>query len=252
MRFQPDTGVDCVVVPALNYGERADDTMIDMLVLHYTGMKDEQEALDRLTCKESGVSCHYFVFEDGKTAQLVPEALRAWHAGKSSWHGCGDINSHSIGIEIANPGHEHGYRPFPEVQISSVIALCKDIVSRHEISPINLVAHSDIAPMRKEDPGELFPWKQLHEAGLGHFVEAEPISGGRFFQLGDSGDPVSALQQLLALHGFDVAKTGNYDDVTQACVRAFQRHYRAGRVDGIADVSTIATLHKSLKALSIS
>lgn len=221
-----------------------------MLVLHYTGMKDERESLEWLTCEESSVSCHYFIFENGKIVQSVPEALRAWHAGASSWHGRGDINSHSIGVEIANPGHEHGYRPFPETQISSVIALCRDIVSRHEIAARNLVAHSDIAPMRKEDPGELFPWRELHEAGLGHFVEPEPISGGRFFQLGDSGEPVAALQELLALHGYAVIKSGNYDEVTQACVSAFQRHYRAGRVDGIADVSTIGTLHKSLKALT--
>ncbi len=233
----------------MNHGKRADDTSIDMLVLHYTGMKDEQEALQWLACKESGVSAHYFVFEDGKVVQMVPEHRRAWHAGKAFWHGKRDINSHSIGIEIANPGHEHGYRPFPDIQISSAIALCRDIADRHGITPKNVVAHSDIAPDRKQDPGELFPWAQFHASGLGHFVEAEAISGGRFFQFGDSGEPVAALQEMLALHGFEVEKSGNFDEATQACIHAFQRHYRPERVDGIADVSTIATLHKSLDAL---
>jgi N-acetylmuramoyl-L-alanine amidase len=252
LNFPADTTLDCEIRPAANFGERRGRAPVDMLVLHYTGMKDENEALDWLLSADSSVSCHYFIFEDGRIVQTVPEALRAWHAGAAGWRGHSDINSRSVGIEIANPGHEHGYRPFPDIQMEAVIRLCRDIVTRRDIEPRNLVAHSDIAPMRKQDPGELFPWKRLSEAGLGHFVEAEPVSGGRFFQLGDSGDPVAALQEMLALHGYEIGITGVFDEITRACISAFQRHFRQERVDGVADVSTIATLHKSLQALMVS
>lgn len=251
MTFPADTKLACEVRPAANASERRGGAPVDMLVLHYTGMKDENDALDWLVSANSKVSCHYFIFEEGRIVQTVPETLRAWHAGAAGWRGHSDINSRSIGIEIANPGHEHGYRPFPDIQMEAVIELCRDIVGRRGIEPRNLVAHSDIAPMRKQDPGELFPWKRLSEAGLGHFVEAEPVSGGRFFQLGDSGDPVAALQKMLALHGYEIGITGEFNEITQACVSAFQRHFRPERIDGVADTSTIATLHKSLQALTI-
>ena len=149
-----------------------------MLVLHYTGMEREERALKWLCDPESSVSCHYLVFEDGRVAQLVDEADRAWHAGKSFWAGETDINSRSIGIEIANPGHQYGYSGFPDAQMDAVIALCREILGRHPIPPQRVLAHSDIAPARKEDPGELFPWDRLHAEGIGHWVLPEPIGRG--------------------------------------------------------------------------
>ena len=153
-------------VSSPNFGKRAEGKRIDMLILHYTGMASAERALKWLCDPESSVSAHYFVFEDGRVVQLVDEKDRAWHAGKSFWAGETDINSCSLGIEVANPGHEFGYRPFPDGQIDAVTRLCLDLVRRHPIPPERVLAHSDVAPMRKEDPGELFPWGRLHEAGI--------------------------------------------------------------------------------------
>ena len=219
-----------------------------MLVLHYTGMPDEGEALQRLCNPLAEVSAHYMVFENGHVLQLVPEARRAWHAGVGSWVGETDINSCSIGIEIANPGHEGGLPPFGEAQIASVIGLCRDIVLRWAIRPERVLAHSDVAPGRKRDPGERFPWMRLHDAGIGHLVRAAPIRDGRFFARGEEGQPIAALQSMLALYGYGVAITGLFDEATEAVVAAFQRHFRPERVDGIADASTIATLHDLIGA----
>lgn len=246
--FAPDfAGADVVESP--NFGARAGGRVPDMLILHYTGMPTAQGALDWLTRSESEVSSHYFVFEDGRIVQLVPEAARAWHAGKSAWQGGADINSASIGIEIANPGHPGGLPDFPPAQIAAVIALCRDITVRHAIPPQRVLAHSDVAPVRKIDPGEKFPWATLAASGVGHWVEPGPIGGGRFFQRGDSGRPVEAMQAMLVLFGYDVPVSGAYCDRTRGVVEAFQRHYRQERVDGIADASTIDTLHRLLKAL---
>lgn len=250
LSFSPDTKCDCEIRPAVNYGERAADKDINILLLHYTGMESGQGAIDWLCCEESKVSCHYFVFEDGRVFQLVPEAARAQHAGVSYWHGESDINSCSVGIEIVNPGHDHGYRAFPDVQISAVMALSNDIIRRNEIRPENVLAHSDIAPNRKIDPGELFPWSLLHKNGIGHYVTPEPIAGGRFFQMGDGGEPVEALQSMLALYGYGIDITGVFDDSTRITVEAFQRHFRPEKVDGVADSSTIKTLHSLLSALA--
>jgi N-acetylmuramoyl-L-alanine amidase len=213
-----------------------------MLVLHYTGMKDPATTLRWLLSDASQVSCHYLVQEDGEVVQMVAESRCAWHAGKSVWEGATDLNSASIGIEIVNPGHEWGYRSFPDSQMTSVTALCADIVSRHGIAPHRVLAHSDIAPLRKEDPGELFDWKRLFEAGVGLWVEPAPIGGGRFLARGDHGQPVEALQAMLALYGYGVSVDGRFDDLTAAVVTAFQRHFRQERIDGIADRSTIETL----------
>ncbi|HUG60678.1 MAG TPA: N-acetylmuramoyl-L-alanine amidase [Methylomirabilota bacterium] len=232
-----------------NHGPRPDGATVDLLILHYTGMPSGEGALRWLCDPASQVSCHYVAFEDGGIVQIVDEDRRAWHAGVSSWRGDTDINSRSIGIEMVNPGHEHGYRAFPDAQIAAVTALCADIVGRHGIQPRNVLAHSDIAPLRKEDPGELFPWAELAAVGVGHFAEPAPIRGGRFLQAGEEGEPVAALQSMLALYGYDTPLTGRFCDVTAAVVRAFQRHFRPARVDGIADVSTIETLHRLLKAL---
>lgn len=248
MSFAPDCKLVGEVRPAVNHDERPEGR-IDMLLMHYTGMPDDEEAVERLTSADSKVSCHYFVHQDGCVLQFVPEERRAWHAGVSNWHGVTDNNARSIGIEIANPGHEHGYRAFPDKQIESVIVLSKDILARRDIPSANVVAHSDIAPMRKEDPGELFPWKLLHENGIGHWVEPEPVAGGRFFQQGDAGQPVEALQTMLSAYGYGLEINGAFDELTHACVTAFQRHFRQERVDGVADGSTITTLHHLLRAL---
>ena len=247
-RLQPDSPAAARVIPSPNHGERRGDRRPDMLILHYTGMPNEAQALQWLCNPVSEVSAHYFVFENGHVAQLVPEARRAWHAGKSFWAGELDINSCSIGVEIANPGHDGGLPPFGEAQIGSVIRLCRDIVVRWSIPADRVLAHSDVAPGRKQDPGERFPWERLHQAGLGHWVRPAPIRDGRFFARGEQGQPIEALQAMLALFGYDVPITGTFDADTEAVVAAFQRHFRPERVDGIADASTITTLRDLIAA----
>ncbi|PCJ90309.1 MAG: N-acetylmuramoyl-L-alanine amidase [Hyphomicrobiales bacterium] len=237
------------LAPSANFGPRVDDAAIDILILHYTGMPDDDQAQAWLQSEQSQVSSHYFVHEDGRVVQLVAETARAWHAGRSAWKNNIDINSSSIGIEIANPGHEHGYRAFPDEQILAVIALCQDILARQSIEPERVLAHSDIAPLRKEDPGELFPWQQLAQAGIGHYLPPVDIADGRYFQVGDEGEPVAALQAMFGLYGYDCPQTGQFDAQMKAVVVAFQRHFRPLRVDGIADQSTIASLHQLLQAL---
>lgn len=217
-------------------------------MLHYTGMESGQAAQDWLCNIKSGVSCHYIVHEDGRIVQMVPEAMRAWHAGTGSWEGETDINSRSIGIEIVNPGHEFGYPDFPDAQITAVIDLSRGIVDRWNIPGHRVLAHSDTAPGRKADPGEKFPWDRLYSHGIGHWVEPAPVGGGRFFTVGDSGEPVEALQSMFALYGYGIEITGQFDDRTRTVVEAFHRHFRQAKVDGVADVSTIDTLHRLLAA----
>ncbi|MBS7545125.1 N-acetylmuramoyl-L-alanine amidase [Ancylobacter oerskovii] len=241
--FPADSPLAAEVLASPNHGERLGVVVPDMLVLHYTGMQSADEAVAWLRSPERGVSCHYVVHEDGRIVQLVPESRRAWHAGASSWAGATDINSLSVGIEIVNPGHDFGYPPFHPRQIEAVTALAKDIVTRLAIPATRVLAHSDVAPLRKQDPGEKFPWEILHRAGIGHLVEEEPISDGRYFMRGESGQPIEALQAMLGFYGYEIPLTGIYCDRTEAVVRAFQRHFRRQRVDGVADVSTLATLY---------
>ena len=241
-RLTPESRVAAKVFPSPNHGARAGERRPDMLILHYTGMPDEGEALQWLANPLSQVSAHYFVFENGHIVQMVPEIRRAWHAGAGSWAGEADINSCSIGIEIANPGHAGGLPSFGEAQIAQVVALTRDICGRWDIRPDRVLAHSDVAPGRKEDPGEKFPWEHLHRAGVGHWVRPAPIGDGRFFVRGDQGRPIEALQAMLALYGYGIPVTGSYDEETEKVVAAFQRHFRQERVDGVADASTITTL----------
>ena len=204
--------------PSPNFDERA--LPVSMIVLHYTGMPDAESAIDRLTSPKARVSAHYVVKEDGEVLQLVDEEKRAWHAGKSYWRGTTDINSASVGIEIVNPGHEFGYRPFPDEQIASVIPLVADIKDRHGIGRGNIVGHSDVAPGRKEDPGELFPWPALAKRRL---ALPSPTR--------DLMDPFwTDAGFLLALErfGYDVTDT-------QKAVIAFQRRFRPDLIDGIID-----------------
>jgi len=244
---RPDSRLASKVFPSPNHGERKGGPP-DMILLHYTGMPSGAEALMRLTNPLLEVSAHYFVWEDGGILQLVPEARRAWHAGASSWAGESDINSRSIGVEIVNPGHEGGSPPFSDAQIEAVIALCADIRSRMIVPQHRVLAHSDVAPGRKCDPGEIFPWETLHARGIGHYVPPAPITGGRFFSLGDEGQPVQALQAMFALYGYAIQVTGVFDDAMEKVVRAFQRHFRRERVDGVADASTITTLRDLIAA----
>ncbi len=246
--FAPDhPGAEVVVSP--NFGPRREGVRPDCLILHYTGMETAQAAESRLCAPESEVSAHYLVHEDGRIVQMVRESDRAWHAGKGSWKGRCDVNSFSIGIEIVNCGPLGGFPDFPAVQIEAVAALARDVCARHGIAPERVLAHSDIAPGRKIDPGERFPWARLHELGVGHYVPPAPVQGGRFLAPGDSGEPVEAFQSMLSLYGYEVAIDGVFDDGTRIAVEAFQRHFRPARVDGVADRSTIETLHRLLAAL---
>lgn len=263
-RLTPDSPVASKVFPSPNHGERrggpdADtDNPVsrrpDILLLHYTDMASDTEALQRLCDATSQVSAHYFVFENGRVLQLVPRSRRAWHAGRSAWNGERDINSASIGIEIAHPGHARepgaspAMQPFPQEQIEAVTALARDIATRWNIRADRVLAHSDVAPLRKRDPGEAFPWADLARAGVGHWVEPAPLRGGRFLSPGERGQPIEALQAMLALYGYDLDVDGVYNPETEAVVRAFQRHFRPERVDGIADASTIITLRDLIAA----
>lgn len=248
MSLVPDTPLARRVAPSPNHGERHTQK-IDTLVMHYTGMKSGAAALTRLRDPLAEVSAHYLVFEDGGIVQMVPEARRAWHAGAGTWKGDPDINSRSIGIEIVHPGHAGGLPPYPGAQIEAVIALAKDICARWPIPLERVLAHSDIAPERKEDPGETFPWARLAAEGIGHHVPPARISDGRFFAPGDAGQPIEALQAMFALYGYDLPVTGTFDTRTASVVTAFQRHFRQARVDGVADASTITTLRDLIAAL---
>jgi N-acetylmuramoyl-L-alanine amidase len=205
--------------PSPNQDDRG-GAAVDMLVLHYTGMHTAEAALARLCDPAARVSAHYAIDEDGTVYVLVPEARRAWHAGISYWAGARDINARSIGIELVNPGHEFGYRAFPDAQIASLITLAQDILGRHAIPAWRVLGHSDVAPARKQDPGELFPWARLAGAGVGFW----PSAGS------DPGE--QAVAASLARYGYDPAAT------PEEAVTAFQRHFRPSRVDGMADAET--------------
>ncbi|MCB1490165.1 MAG: N-acetylmuramoyl-L-alanine amidase [Bauldia sp.] len=235
--------------PSPNHGPRPPGTDVDILLLHYTGMASGAGALSWLCDPRSQVSCHYFIFEDGRIVQLVDEARRAWHAGRGSWAGETDINSRSIGIELAHPGHEYGYRAFAGAQIAALIDLSHGILARNPIPPQRVLAHSDIAPERKEDPGELFPWDALHAAGIGHWVPAEPIVVGPVLEQGDRGEGVRDLQYRFRQYGYAIEEESEFGLGTKAVVVAFQRHFRPQRFDGIADVSTLATLDRLIATL---
>lgn len=246
--FQPDSSVVADVVPSPTHNERKDGKQPDIILLHYTGMLSAQAALERLCSPESKVSSHYFVFEDGRIVQSVPESRRAWHAGLSSWAGETDINSLSIGIEIANPGHDFGYPEFPKRQIAAVIALCRGIIARRGISPDRVLAHSDVAPSRKQDPGEKFPWRLLSESGVGQWVRPSRITDREpSFAVGDESEDVRRLQSSLADFGYGLPASGVFDKATCDVVAAFQRHFRPAKIDGVADRSTLRTLHKLLE-----
>ncbi len=212
--------------PSPNHEHRGARPRIDMLVLHYTGMQSAAMALDRLCDPAARVSAHYLVDEDGTVWRLVPEMRRAFHAGSSCWQDERDLNFVSIGIEIVNPGHQWGYRPFPDAQMAAVGWLCRDVLSRHPIPPDRVVGHSDIAPERKTDPGELFDWPRLARGGVGIW----PAPGRR--ETDATVDRAQAAADLAAI-GYCV-RVGN----EVAAIVAFQRRFRPARVDGIIDAET--------------
>jgi N-acetylmuramoyl-L-alanine amidase len=247
--FTPDSSIASDVIPSANFGERNKGRLPDMILLHYTGMPDAQGAIAQLCTAGTDVSAHYIVLEDGRIVQCVPESKRAWHAGVASWAGEEDINSCSIGVEIVNGGHDWGYPEFPLRQIAAVIALCRGIMLRRNVPSHRVLAHSDVAPSRKKDPGEKFPWHSLANSGVGHWVQPAPIVRSGGLRQGATGDEVRGLQQALARYGYGLSITGKYDTTTLEVVTAFQRHFRPAKVDGIADHSTLVTLQALLASL---
>ncbi len=208
--------------PSPNREPRPADADIDVLVLHYTGMRTAEEALARMCDPAAKVSAHYCIDEAGSITRLVPEDQCAWHAGVSYWRGHRNINARSIGIEIANPGHEFGYIPFPEIQMTALILLASATVRRHAIPKRNVVGHSDIAPSRKQDPGELFDWPRLAAAGIG--LWPQPVA---------RADPAD-VPMMMETYGYNIHEEG--------AIAAFQRHFRPARIDGVADDETAQRL----------
>jgi N-acetylmuramoyl-L-alanine amidase len=219
-----------VDLPSPNFDAR--NAAVDILLLHYTGMKTAQDALDRLRDLKAQVSAHYVIDEDGTTYRLVAEEMRAWHAGTAYWAGARDINARSIGIEIVNPGHEFGYRPFPAAQMRAVIALAQDIVARHRIARSRVLGHSDVAPLRKEDPGELFDWALLAREGIGLWPEPKPC-----------GWSDAEFLQQLGHYGYDLEGAGDADKARRAAIVAFARHFRPAKLTDPPDAELKATLN---------
>jgi len=257
---EPDSPLVDECAPSPNHGPRIGCARADAIVLHYTGMPQDGraqawredpagQALALLRDPAAQVSSHYLVREDGRILQLVPEARRAWHAGAAFWAGETDINSRSIGVEIVNTGHDGGLPAFPDAQIEAVIALCRDMAARLAIRPERILGHSDVAPGRKLDPGERFPWAALARAGVGLWTQPASLDApGPTYGPRAEGQPVRALQELLAVFGYGVELTGVYDQRTQDVIAAFQRHWRQVRVDGVADASTTITLRNLMRA----
>ena len=247
---QADSPLVARLSPSPNFGERRGGRGIDMIVLHYTGCPSAEAAELWMCSPESQVSAHYLVEEDGTIVQLVAEAARAWHAGVAHWAGEDDVNSRSIGIEIQNAGHACGAPPpYPEAQVAAVAALVADIARRHGIVPERVVGHSDVAPLRKADPGEHFPWARLAAAGLALPVPDAAGGGAVLLREGDAGEAVQALQRKLARIGYGVPETGVYCDHTAAVVRAFQRRFRPAAVSGVFDAGTAQALEAVLAML---
>jgi N-acetylmuramoyl-L-alanine amidase len=215
-----------------NHGPRPAGKRVDMLLLHYTGMPSVAASLDRLCDPEAQVSAHYLVEEDGAVWRLVEEGRRAWHAGQGFWAGETDINGVSIGIELANPGHEWGYLPFPEAQVAALETLAHDILARHAIPSHRVLGHSDVAPQRKQDPGELFPWERLARGGIGLWPRFRDLQ----IELGEP-------RVLLARIGYDTAGE------LGSAVTAFQRHWRPDRCDGELDGETMQRIAAVARAM---
>ncbi|WP_295558763.1 N-acetylmuramoyl-L-alanine amidase [uncultured Hyphomicrobium sp.] len=243
--IRPDTLLVADLHPSPNIEPRKAGYTPSILILHYTGLPTVERALDVLSRPDCKVSCHYVIDEDGRIIQMVAEDTRAWHAGVSYWGGETDINSASIGIEIQNPGHMLGYPDFPPVQMRAVAALSRDITRRHGIAPHRVLAHSDVAPGRKIDPGEKFDWAWLAGEGVGHWVAPAPIEDGdEDIPPGSRQRDVDRARALLAAYGYKVDPKGALDPELQTVLRAFQLHFRQERCDGQLDRSTLDTLSR--------
>jgi N-acetylmuramoyl-L-alanine amidase len=227
-----------VQAPSPNHDARPEGQVVDILVLHYTGMPDGPGALARLTDPEAKVSSHYMIDEDGTIYALVPEGRRAWHAGVSHWAGASDVNARSIGIELVNPGPGPWARPFAEPLMRALEDLARDLLARHPIPRHRVLGHSDVAPARKQDPGEAFDWRRLAACGVGLWPGRVARRHSATLAPGDAGPAVRALRRDLARFGYGIAPSGGYDAATAEVVTALQRHWRPGRVDGIADPET--------------
>jgi N-acetylmuramoyl-L-alanine amidase len=243
--FAPDSRYVGQVYPAANVEPRRNGQTTNMLLLHYTGMRSAAAAIEWLARTDSRVSCHYVIDVDGRITQQVPEALRAWHAGLSFWAGETDINSCSVGIEVQNPGHQMGYHDFPLPQLQAVATLSRDICQRHGITPQRVLAHSDVAPLRKIDPGEKFDWGFLARQGVGAWSVPSPVNADDTGVTRETAPAaIRAAQVLFRRYGYDMDITGALDQKTVAVIAAFQRHFRPARVDGALDLSTLATLER--------
>jgi N-acetylmuramoyl-L-alanine amidase len=231
--------------PSPNHDARPADQTVDILLLHYTDMESAEAALARLCDPGARVSAHYCVDEDGTVYRLVGEDRRAWHAGAASWAGASDINARSIGIELVNPGHSCGYRPYPEAQMAALIGLAKAVLARHPIPPARVLGHSDVAPARKQDPGELFDWRALAAAGIGLWPREVKSAAEPPEPLPD----IAEIQARLARFGYEVPRHGRLDGDTRAVITAFQRHFRPSAVTGEADGETVARLQALLTAI---
>ena len=233
--------------PSPNHDARPQGQDVDILVLHYTDMESAEAALSRMTDPAARVSAHYCVDEGGTVYRLVPEDRRAWHAGVSFWAGASDINARSIGIELVNPGHTCGYRPFPEAQMQALEELVRGILARHPIPAHRVLGHSDVAPARKIDPGELFDWRRLARAGIDLWPEALAIPDP-----GPADTPLelSDVQSKLGRFGYGVAVTGILDQATRQALSAFQRHFRPACFDGTPDSETRRLLAAAVASIS--
>jgi len=230
--------------PSPNFNDRR--APVSLLVLHYTGMESAEAAITRLCDRQAAVSAHYVVCEDGRIVRLVAEDKRAWHAGAGAWGGVSDVNSASVGIEIVNGGHCYGLPPYPGAQIEALIALCRDILDRWPITPGGVIGHSDLAPERKLDPGEHFPWRTLAEAGVGVWPEPDAKTPGQDAPVDDAA--VRRAHGMLAAIGY--ALDGPDSMRTRACAAAFQRRFRPARIDGVIDAQTLERIEAVHAALT--
>jgi len=228
--------------PSPNFNIRPEGAVIDTVILHYTGMETAAAALERLTDTAAEVSAHYLIDEDGRVVQMVAEEHRAWHAGISAWQGRENLNHTSIGIELVNPGHEFGYRAFPEDQIAALLDLLAGIRERHKIPVSRYLGHSDIAPDRKTDPGELFPWARLAREGFGLWSDVDGSDTRPLPDDAATGEALVKLNKQLGIVGYHLEDKESFGVATQSIVRAFQAHWRPETVSGLYDIGTAAIL----------
>jgi N-acetylmuramoyl-L-alanine amidase len=228
--------------PSPNHGARPDGSQIDMLVLHYTGMRSTNEALERLCDPATEVSAHYLIDETGEVYQLVDETRRAWHAGRAAWASETDINSCSIGIELTNPGHEFGYLAFSKSQMEALEGLCESVLARHPIPPSRVLGHSDVAPARKEDPGELFDWRRLAVRGIGIWPEPRAMPSDHVV------GSMTVMRDDLARLGYKIGMGELMDAEARSVILAFQRRWLPEHMTGARDPLTVWRIAEVLRA----